>query len=35
VKLYLYNNSIAGIKKANVFPDPVFAAPKTSLPFNK
>lgn len=35
VKLALYKSSTAGIKKARVFPDPVLAAPKTSLPFNK
>jgi hypothetical protein len=33
VNLALYNNSAAGIMNANVFPDPVLAAPRTSLPF--
>ena len=28
------NHSIAGIKKANVLPDPVFAAPRISFPAN-
>jgi len=28
------NISIAGIKNASVFPEPVFAAPRTSLPVN-
>lgn len=27
-----YNNSIAGIRKAKVLPEPVLAAPRTSLP---
>ncbi len=35
VNYALYINSNAGIKKPKVLPDPVFAAPKTSLPFNK
>jgi hypothetical protein len=34
VNIALYNNSTAGIIKARVLPEPVFAAPNTSLPFN-
>ena len=33
--LLLANNSIAGIKNANVLPEPVLAAPNKSRPFNK
>lgn len=32
MKRSLYISSIAGIRKANVFPDPVFAAPTKSRP---
>ena len=43
MKRALYNNSKAGIKNANVFPEPVYfilkyntlAAPNKSRPFNK
>lgn len=35
VNYNLYKSSMHGIKKANVLPDPVLAAPITSLPFNK
>lgn len=31
-RLYLKSSSSTGIRKASVFPDPVFAAPRTSLP---
>jgi len=30
----LYRSSAAGAMKAKVFPEPVFAAPKTSLPLS-
>lgn len=35
VKCALSKSSRAGIRKAKVFPEPVFAAPKTSLPFKR
>lgn len=31
-KWILYNDSTAGTKKARVLPEPVLAAPRTSLP---
>ncbi len=34
LKFFLYRISIAGIKNASVFPDPVFAAPMMSLPLS-
>lgn len=35
VKLLLYSSSNAGIRNASVLPDPVLAAPNTSLPLRR
>ncbi|MQM15334.1 hypothetical protein Taro_048278 [Colocasia esculenta] len=35
VKFIRYSNSIAGTRKASVFPEPVLAAPTTSFPIKR